>query len=248
MNLTEEYRRQFALRSWSQIFDMLPSLDGQLVLDLGCGIGDQAAELVTRGARVIGVDASDAMLASARARSIPRTDFRKLDLAELLGIDTPVDGIWCSFAAAYFPEFVPRLKAWKQHLKPGGWIVVTEIDNFFGHEPLHRDTRSVLDSYERDALASGRYDFHMGRKLPHHLRSAGFTVARSEVVPDREFSFDGPADPDVLEAWSARLDRLVALQRFCGPSFPRLRSDYLAALANPHHRSSATVHCCVAYA
>ncbi len=121
MNLTDEHRRQFALRSWWQIFDLLPSFDAQLVLDLGCGIGDQAAELVARGARVIGVDSSDAMLASAKARAIPKAEFRRLDLGEPLGIESHVDGIWCSFTAAYFPELVPRLTAWKEHLKPGGW-------------------------------------------------------------------------------------------------------------------------------
>ncbi len=246
MNLTDEYRRQFALRSWSQIFDLLPSFDAQLVLDLGCGIGDQTAELVARGARVIGVDSSDAMLASAKARAIPKTEFRKLDLGEPFGIESHVDGIWCSFTAAYFPELVPRLTAWKDHLTPGGWIALTEIDNLFGHEPVHESTRRLLDSYEREAFATHRHDFHMGSKLPHHLRSAGFTVRWSKLIPDKEFSFDGPAAPEVLRAWSARLDRLVTLQRFCGSSFPRVRADYLAALASSDHRSNATVHCCLA--
>ena len=246
--LTDEYRRQFALRSWSQILDMLPSVDGQLVIDLGCGIGDQTAELVARGARAIGIDVSDALLESARARSIPNAEFRKQDLRDPLGVEIRVDGIWCSFTAAYFPELGRRLSAWKEHLKPGGWIALIEVDNLFGHEPLSADTRALLDSYELDALASRRYDFHMGHKLSHHLQSAGFTLRRSELIQDRELSFDGPADPEVLGAWSARLDRLVTLQRFCGSLFPRLRDDYLAALANGNHRSNATVHCCVASA
>jgi len=248
VSLTNEYQRQFALRSWSRVFELLPNLDGQLVLDLGCGIGDQTAELVARGASCIGIDVSDEMLASAKSRAIPNTEFRRLDLGEALGIENLVDGIWCSFAAAYFPQLVPRLMAWKEHLKPGGWIALTEIDNLFGHEPLSHETRTLLDSYERDALASHRYDFHMGRKLAEHLRAAGFTIRQSEVISDKEFSFDGPAEPKVLAAWSARLDRLGALQKFCGSSFPRLRDDYLAALASSHHRSNAKVHCCIASA
>jgi len=45
MNLAEEYRRQFEWRSWPDLVAALPPLDGATVLDLGCGVGDQAALL-----------------------------------------------------------------------------------------------------------------------------------------------------------------------------------------------------------
>ena len=48
MSLANDYKQQFQWRAWSTVFDALPSVRGQLVLDLGCGIGDQAAELVAR--------------------------------------------------------------------------------------------------------------------------------------------------------------------------------------------------------
>ena len=50
MSLSDDYSRQFAWRSWATILDALPPLAGQTVLDLGCAVGDQAAELVARGA------------------------------------------------------------------------------------------------------------------------------------------------------------------------------------------------------
>jgi ubiquinone/menaquinone biosynthesis C-methylase UbiE len=67
-------------RAWSTIFDALPPLRGQTVLDLGCGVGDQAAELVARGARVIGVDMNDELLRTARSRRLENSEFRKGDL------------------------------------------------------------------------------------------------------------------------------------------------------------------------
>lgn len=43
-------------------------LDGWRVLDVGCGDGEVMAALAARGAEVVGVDASEAMCAAARAR------------------------------------------------------------------------------------------------------------------------------------------------------------------------------------
>ena len=55
MGLSEEYRQQFAWRPWNQIFETLPLASGQVILDLDCGVGDQARELAARGASVIGI-------------------------------------------------------------------------------------------------------------------------------------------------------------------------------------------------
>lgn len=59
---------------------------GVAVLDLGCGIGRWSRELAGRGARVVGVDVSEAMLAEARRRSGAAGSacaFVRQDLAEL---------------------------------------------------------------------------------------------------------------------------------------------------------------------
>lgn len=122
--------------------------------------------------------------------------------------------------------------------------MLTEIDDLFGHEPLEPGTRSILDAYARDALARDRYDFHMGRKLQTHLERAGFTIADSRMVPDKELCFDGPAEPDVLESWISRLARMDALRRFCGETFERVRMDFLAALSREDHHSLAKVYSC----
>ncbi|MEN9580531.1 MAG: hypothetical protein RJA70_3540, partial [Pseudomonadota bacterium] len=157
-----------------------------------------------------------------------------------------VDGVWCSFATAYVPNLGPTLAGWRQHLSPGGWVALTEIDNLFGHEPVEALTSSLLAAYAHDALAANRYDFHMGRKLQTHLEQAGFTVVDSRTLPDGELCFDGPADSHVLASWTARLDRMKVLRDFCGADFERVRDDFLATLSVADHRSTATVHCCIA--
>jgi ubiquinone/menaquinone biosynthesis C-methylase UbiE len=245
MSLASGYRRQAVWRAWPRIFEALPPLGGQTVLDLGCGVGDQAAELEARGARVIGVDGNEELLSRARARRLAGAEFHRSNLQTLSGLDVTADGIWSSFAAAYFPDLPPVLASWRRRLRPGGWIALTEIDNLFGHEPLG-DTRSLLEAYAADAFAAGRYDFHMGGRLPSHLKTSGFTVTREFTVEDLELSFAGPARADVLEAWSSRFERMPLLRDFCGPEFEPLRRDFLDCLARADHRSLATVRSCMA--
>ena len=97
MSLVDEYKRQFGWRSWPAVFDALASLQGQTVLDLGCGVGDLAAEFVARGARVIGVDLNADLLAHARSRRLAGAEFRIGDLRVFLDLEIAADGLWCSF-------------------------------------------------------------------------------------------------------------------------------------------------------
>ena len=84
MSRFEEYKRQFAWRDWRIILDALPSLEGQTVLDLGCGIGDMAASLVARGAHVIGLDLNvigldlnEELIQEARSRGLANAVSRR---------------------------------------------------------------------------------------------------------------------------------------------------------------------------
>lgn len=246
MLLADEYRRQFAWRAWPTVLERLPASPGQTVLDLGCGVGDLAAELVARGARVIGVDGNDELLAEARARGLADATFHRADLHALPALG-PVDGVWCSFTAAYFPDLPAALARWTAALRPGGWVAFTEIDDMFGHAPLSPRTRALLGGFADDARAAGRYDFHMGRKLAASLRQGGLEPFATLDLSDAELAFCGPAAPAVIDAWQRRLARMQALQRFCGPEFTALAHDLLTCLARPDHTSTANVVCCLAH-
>lgn len=246
MSLSDEYKRQFAWRSWSSVFDALPPVDGHVVLDLGCGVGDQASELAARGARVIGIDLNEELLREARSRQLPGAEFRSGDLRDLPDLGVAVDGLWGSFAAAYFPDLPAALASWTRHLKPGGWVALTEVDDLFGHEPLSAPAKALFEDYARDALVAGRYDFRMGRKLREHLEKSGFTVLKELVLADHELSFDGPARPEVVDAWRTRIDRMTLLRDRSGASFDHVRQEFLGCLLRADHRSVAKVHCCIA--
>jgi SAM-dependent methyltransferase len=238
MTLAEEYRRQLEWRDWGAMFRVLPPLRGRTVVDLGCGVGDVAALLAGRGAKVVAVDGNEELLAAARERNADNVELVHADLCELPEL-APADGLWCSFVAAYFVPLAPVLAPWSRALKPGGWAAFVEVDDLFGHEPLAPDVRAVFDDYAADALANARYDFHKGRKLRDELERAGFTIERELTLVDRELAFDGRALPAVIAAWRARLDRLAFLKR--RDDFTHVRDEFLATLARPDHKSRARV-------
>ncbi|MEQ8763560.1 MAG: class I SAM-dependent methyltransferase [Planctomycetota bacterium] len=246
MGIVEHYRQQFAWRDWPTLLGALPSLEGARVLDLGCGVGDLSAELEARGARVLGIDGHEELVRAART-SLPSADFRVADLRRPLEVEGPVDGIWCSFTAAYFPkDLEPILASWISHLRTGGWIALTEVDDLFAHEPIGPETRGLLESYVQDGLAAGRYDFRMGRRLESALTEIGMTVTRAMTVPDQELAFDGPADPEVLEAWRRRLENMKLLHAHCDDRFEAVREDLLGCLTDDDHRSLTRVCFCLA--
>jgi ubiquinone/menaquinone biosynthesis C-methylase UbiE len=105
MSLTRIYSDQYRWRRWSGVYPELGDLSGTRVIDLGCGIGDQARDLSGLGANVLGVDANPDMIEHASRREIPRARFLCDDFRNLQAHGLQADGIWASFAAAYFPRF-----------------------------------------------------------------------------------------------------------------------------------------------
>jgi|GEM_PF-443413 len=242
MSLASEYRRQLSWRDWGTPLALCPIVPGQEVLDLGCGIGDITRELAKRGALVTGIDSNASLLSVARGNpsESQECEFFQQNIAALeLKRDT-YDGLWCSFAAAYFVPFEEIFKKWLPFLTDTAWVCLIEVDDLLGHEPLEPSTRQTIEAFYNDSLKAGRYDFRAGGKLESVLTDNGFDVVTRTLV-DKELSFDGPADSRVVEAWSSRLDRMGGLKTFLGRGFPGFRSEFLNCLASPRHTSRCKV-------
>jgi SAM-dependent methyltransferase len=98
---------------------------GARVLDLGCGDGAFAAELVAAGAEVIGLDVADAALARARQR-VPQAELRLVQE----GAPLPIDNGWAQVAwAGEVLEHVLDLRGTLADLRlalaPGGVLLAT---------------------------------------------------------------------------------------------------------------------------
>jgi len=248
MSLADYYNKQLRWRDWRTAMDALPEIRGKSILDLGCGAGDQAALLTDRGARVVGVDTNEEVLDAATARKLLGARFINADLRSLpdaASLGAPFDGLWSSFSAAYFVDLEPVLKTWASYVRPGGWIALIEIDDFFGHEPLAPRTRELLGTYVAEARASNRYDFYMGRKLSKVMSACGIRVDTELELADAELTFNGNALPDVLDAWTTRLEWMTLLKTHCGSEFEAVRDDFLACLGRADHQSTCRVMCCI---
>lgn len=145
---------------------------GALVLDLGCGPGHWAAQMVREGLRVEALDASAKMVALAGAKpgvTAVQATFDSLDAM------LRYDGIWANFSLLHTPRAALSGHLTRLHraLKPGGLL----------HIGL-----KLGDGEARDAL--GRFvTYYTKPELTALLRAAGFRPGWS--MTGRDEGFDG---------------------------------------------------------
>jgi SAM-dependent methyltransferase len=107
---------------WPLFRSLLPKLDGVRALDLGCGFGALCRFLAEAGAaKVIGIDLSEKMLATAAERtSDPKVEYRR-GAIEDLGLGSGSFDLVVSSLALHYVEHVGRVFATVHDvLVPGG--------------------------------------------------------------------------------------------------------------------------------
>lgn len=164
-------------------FDAVDPRPGETVVDIGCGNGMLTAELaraVGPSGRVIGVDPSEDMRATAEGRC---AEFDWVELIHGLADDMPVSDGAADKAVSvqvyeYLSDIPAALREVRRVLRPGGRLVIG--DNHFG------TLAWVSDAPERMQRMMDAWDRHFVERevpavLPPILRQAGFDVER--VMP-----------------------------------------------------------------
>ncbi|MBN1200737.1 MAG: class I SAM-dependent methyltransferase [Anaerolineae bacterium] len=125
------------------ILALLPDVNGQRVLDAGCGTGLYAEWMLDHGAEVVGVDASPEMLAFARQRVGARCDLHEVDLSRPLDFlaDGAFDLVFSSLVMHYIEDWHAPFATFYRALRPGGLFVFST-----GH-PFAEYTMSANGNY-----------------------------------------------------------------------------------------------------
>jgi ubiquinone/menaquinone biosynthesis C-methylase UbiE len=110
----------------SIVHPILEGLPTGRALDVACGSGRHALYLASLGHEVIGVDATPAMLALARAKSSD-IDFREGHFDALPLADDSVDVVTCALALCHEREVAPAIAEIARVLRPGGTAVVSDM-------------------------------------------------------------------------------------------------------------------------
>ena len=158
---------------------------GDAVLDVGCGPGTDVfdmVELVGPAGRLVGLDASEVMIAEARQRAedfhVPIT----FEVGEVQALPFP-DGTFDVCRAARLLEHLPdaqrALKEMVRVTRPGGRIVVFDFDwdTLIIDHPDKETTRTIVLSYS-DSIQNG----WIGRQLPRLFKEQHLGVLSIDPV------------------------------------------------------------------
>lgn len=157
---------------------VLPAVAGADVLDIGCGDGQLARRLASRGARhVLGIDVSERMLGLTRRDARGRVRYCRASADNLALAAESLDLVVSSLALHYVADYqtlIRRIAAW---LRPGGHLVYsvehpicTARDPMTGWVTTAEGTVWPVDDYARE---TARTQHWLGTAVvKHHRRLA----------------------------------------------------------------------------
>lgn len=147
---------------------------GRSVLDIGCGDGDLAAELAKGGARVVGIDVSQSIIAAARERAArDRIDatFGVASAQSLPFGPERFDVVVAVTILCFVEDAAPVFREMARVLRPGGLLVIGELGKWSSWAAARR-VRGWLGS---PLWRHGR--FRTAQELRSLATKAGFTGA-----------------------------------------------------------------------
>lgn len=163
------------------LVESLHLVEGDRVLDVGCGTGRHARELARRGMTVHGVDISGRFVEIAREDAPPGATFERAD-ARRLGFSSEFDAVVCLCQGAFGMMTADGddeavVAGMARSLKPGGRIALSAFNAYFAvkyHDDATFDAASGV-SHERTEIRSetgepATVDLWTGCYTPRELR------------------------------------------------------------------------------
>jgi SAM-dependent methyltransferase len=197
MDQTSRWPSIIALRAFEAAH--LALRPGDSLLDLGCGRGEVACGLaaqVAPGGRVLGIDASDAMLDDARARAAAAgvdVTFRRGDGLALGEPDASFDAARAERVLQWIPDTEAAVAELVRVLRPGGRLSLIDTDwrtlaiDIPALDAARALVRGLVDDRGAAAAAGGR--------LVNLCRDAGLTDVAVEPATHVWTEWDPDTEP-----------------------------------------------------
>ena len=156
-------------------FELLLLAEGDQVLDVGCGLGEDVRAIagLVRGVSVVGIDASEDKIrdASAQTLGLPRpVDFRVGDAYALPFEDATFDACRADRVFHHLVDPAKALAEMARVTRAGGRIAVSDTDyDSLVVEAVDQELTHRILQHHADRMECGR----VGRKLPGLFLDAG---------------------------------------------------------------------------
>jgi SAM-dependent methyltransferase len=164
--------------------EMLAPQPGELILDLGCGDGALTRKIMDSGARVIGLDASEAMVEAARARGVDAfvADAQALNLDEQAARFGEFDAAFSNAALHWMLDPDAVASGVFAMLKPGGRFV-GEMGGEGNIATLRGGIRAELSERGYDLPADDPQWYPSCEEFVRLYACAGFTRIQAQLIP-----------------------------------------------------------------
>jgi SAM-dependent methyltransferase len=197
--------------------ELLGDVSARTVLDVACGPGLYAEELVARGARVIGLDQSQRMVELCRQR-VPSADFRVHDLSHRLDWlpDGSVDLALFALALEYVDDRASALRELRRVLRPDGALVLSRqhpTGDWLRHGGNYFDVRVIEEQWSKGWRV--RYWLAPLERTCEELYEAGFLIER--LLEPRPRAEAAEIDRDTYERLSREPSGFLAIRALPAP-------------------------------
>lgn len=160
------------------LLDLLDPRPGERILDLGCGDGALTLRIAARGAEVLGLDASPAMVAASRARGLRAEQGD----GQRLAFDAAFDAVFSNAALHWMTDSAAALAGIARALRPGGRLVAEQG----GHGNVAAIRTALVAVLARRGIVTDLadvWDFPTAEAQTRRLAAAGLVVEEIALVP-----------------------------------------------------------------